>query len=476
MTKLHILKVPNSILEKPCEKVQRFDNELHKLLDDMTATMQDANGAGIAAPQVGISQQICVVEDDEYQTGIYELINPIILENSGSNYDVEGCLSIPDVYGYVTRAEMIKVSAQDRNGEAFELVAEGYFARAILHEVDHLNGILFTEKIEKRISLEELLDLQVKETRIVFMGTPDFSVLILEELIANGFDIVAVVTQPDRPVGRKRVLTAPPVKVAALKYGIPVIQPEKIRNPVELEKLFAFEPELIVTAAFGQILPNDLLDYPAYGCINVHASLLPELRGGAPIHSAIMQGKQNTGVTIMYMAEKLDAGDIISVVEVPIDENDHTGSLHEKLSIAGAQLLLETLPKIIQEEIEPIQQDELKATFARNISREQELIDWTKSGEKIYNQIRGLHPWPVAYTLHHGEVIKVWWGEKHKTSVKAKPGEIIGIEADGIVVHTGNEVAIKITDLQLAGKKRVDAAVLLRSGHPFVVGEILGTL
>ena len=185
-------------------------------------------------------------------------------------------------------------------------------------------------------------------TKIVFMGTPDFSVPVLRQIIADGYEVIAVVTQPDRPVGRKRVLTPPPVKVEAVKQGIPVFQPEKIRQEDELAPILKLNPDLIVTAAFGQILPKELLEAPRFGCINVHASLLPELRGGAPIHYAIIQGKEKTGVTIMYMAEKLDAGDILTQVEVPILENDNVGTMHEKLSAAGAKLLSETLPKLLE--------------------------------------------------------------------------------------------------------------------------------
>src|SRR3954463_7708921 len=185
-------------------------------------------------------------------------------------------------------------------------------------------------------------------TKIVFMGTPDFSVPVLLQIIDDGYEVIGVVTQPDRPVGRKRVLTPPPVKVEALKHGIPVYQPEKIRQSDEMEKILSLSPDLIITAAFGQILPNEILDAPSHGCINVHASLLPELRGGAPIHYALIQGKKKTGVTIMYMVEKLDAGDILTQVEVEITEEDNVGTLHSKLSDAGATLLSETLPKLLE--------------------------------------------------------------------------------------------------------------------------------
>jgi methionyl-tRNA formyltransferase len=299
-------------------------------------------------------------------------------------------------------------------------------------------------------------------TKIVFMGTPDFSVPVLQSLLHAEYDVIAVVTQPDRPVGRKRVLTPPPVKAEAMKHGIPVYQPEKIRNQEDLNEILALNPDLIVTAAFGQILPKELLDAPAYGCINVHASLLPELRGGAPIHYSIIQGKKKTGVTIMYMVERLDAGDMISQVEVGIEETDHVGTLHDKLSAAGSKLLIDTLPDLLKGKLDPLRQDDSKATFARNIKREQEKIDWTKNGEEIYNHIRGMHPWPVAYTTLAGAVMKVWWGEKTTSSKSLVPGEIIEVQKDGFVVSTGNEVAIKITDLQPSGKKRMSAVDYLR--------------
>lgn len=311
-------------------------------------------------------------------------------------------------------------------------------------------------------------------TKVIFMGTPDFSVPVLESLIDENYDVIAVVTQPDRPVGRKRVLTPPPVKVAAEKHGIPVYQPEKIKNEDELNQVLALKPDLIVTAAFGQILPNALLEAPKYGCINVHASLLPELRGGAPIHYSILQGKEKTGITIMYMVEKLDAGDIISQVEVDIDERDHVGTLHDKLSVAGAKLLIDTIPPLLEGKISPVKQDDSKATFARNIKREQEKIDWKNDGEQIYNHIRGLHPWPVAYTTLEDSVMKIWWGEK-VSGVTSSPGEIFRVEEDGFIISTGNSTGIKITDLQPSGKKRMSAKDYLRgAGAHLKTGMMLG--
>jgi methionyl-tRNA formyltransferase len=312
-------------------------------------------------------------------------------------------------------------------------------------------------------------------TKIIFMGTPDFSVPVLQQIINDGYEVVGVVTQPDRPVGRKRILTPPPVKVEALKHHIPVFQPEKIKQKHELEQILALKADLIITAAFGQILPKELLEAPKYGCINVHASLLPELRGGAPIHYAIIQGKEKSGITIMYMVEKLDAGDIITQVEVPIMDDDNVGTLHDKLSAAGAKLLSETLPLLLEMNINPIPQNNEKATFASNIQREQEKIDWEKTGEDIYNHIRGLNPWPVAFTSLEGQVLKVWQAKKVKGNENNQPGKIIQLDSDGLIVSTGNGTAIKILELQPAGKTKMTAEQFLRgSGSKVSIGLKLG--
>lgn len=311
--------------------------------------------------------------------------------------------------------------------------------------------------------------------RIVFMGTPDFSVPVLQTLITEGYEVVGVVTQPDRPKGRKRVLTPPPVKVEALKQGIPVLQPEKVRLDEEIDKVLALKPDLIVTAAFGQILPKRLLDEPEFGCINVHASLLPELRGGAPIHYAILQGKKKTGVTIMYMVEKLDAGDMISKVEVEIDELDNVGTLHDKLSVAGAALLKDTVPNVLSRSISPIPQNEEASTYAPNIKREQERLDWTKPGEELYNQVRGLNPWPVAYTEWNGANLKVWEAKKVPLQAPEESGKVIELQKEGPVVGTGNQQGLLLTSVQPAGKKKMSGEDFLR-GANIEIGQKLGLI
>lgn len=305
------------------------------------------------------------------------------------------------------------------------------------------------------------------------MGTPDFSVPILQQIIEDGYEVVLVVTQPDRPKGRKRTLTAPPVKEEALKHDIPVYQPEKIRT--SYQEVLAYEPDLIVTAAFGQILPNELLEAPTYGCINVHASLLPELRGGAPIHYAIMEGKKETGISIMYMVEALDAGAVLSQVTVKVEETDHVGLLHDKLSEAGATLLRNTLPAVFDQTIEAVEQDDALATYARNIQRDQEKLDWTRSSRDLYNQVRGLHPWPVASTTIDGKNLKIWWATHEESNHQAMAGEIVDITNDSINVACGAGGILKILDIQLAGNKRMSVKDVLNGRSDlFQVGTRMG--
>lgn len=308
------------------------------------------------------------------------------------------------------------------------------------------------------------------------MGTPDFSVPILRSLVATDYEVVLVVTQPDRPKGRKRVITPSPVKAEAEEQQIDVFQPERLKD--NYGEILAYEPDLIITAAYGQLLPNELLEAPKFGCINVHASLLPELRGGAPIHYAIIKGKKETGITIMYMVEKLDAGDILTQRSIPIEQEDHVGSMHHKLSIAGSELLLETLPPLFADKLVPKKQDNAKATFATNIKREQEKIDWSRDNQEIYNHIRGLHPWPVAFTTYEGKVMKLWWGEVDNTEYEGVPGEIVQKPDDeSFVVVCGNRKGIRITEIQPAGKKKMTVNEYLRgSADRIKLGIRLGDL
>ncbi|ASN07391.1 methionyl-tRNA formyltransferase [Virgibacillus necropolis] len=310
--------------------------------------------------------------------------------------------------------------------------------------------------------------------KIIFMGTPDFSVPILRALVENGYDIALVVTQPDRPKGRKKVMTPSPVKTEAMVQNIPVFQPEKLAD--NYQQIIDLQPDIIVTAAYGQLLPPPLLTVPSFGCINVHASLLPELRGGAPIHHAIIEGKSETGITIMYMVEKLDAGDILTQAKVPIETNDNVGTMHHKLAGVGATLLIDTLPKLFRGEITPVEQDHAKSTFASNIKRDQEKIDWERNNSEIYNQIRGLYPWPVAFTKYLGKPLKIWAADLDDNEYKGDPGEIVDIiNNESLLVVCGNKKGLRITEIQPAGKKRMAVKdFLLGSPDRLKIGTKLG--
>lgn len=308
----------------------------------------------------------------------------------------------------------------------------------------------------------------MKDKRVVFMGTPEFSVPVLEMLIENT-NVVLVVTQPDKEVGRHHELKATPVKECALKHNIEVYQPVKIRN--EYEHVLECNPDVIVTCAYGQIIPSILLDTPKYKAINVHASLLPKLRGGSPLHKCIIDGYKETGITIMYMAPGMDDGDIITQRSIEIKDTDNVGIIHDELSIMGRDLLLETLPNIFSGNITRIKQDPNEVTYAYNIKREEEKIDFNKTAREVFNQIRGMYPFPVAYTTLNGEVIKICESRIGNTS-KGKPGEIIETSRDGISVMCKDKNII-ITRLKPSGKKEMAVRDYLNGKNKTIVGEIL---
>lgn len=291
--------------------------------------------------------------------------------------------------------------------------------------------------------------------RVVFMGTPDFSVPVLKGLIEN-YQVVGVVSQPDRKVGRHQEVEFTPIKKVAVDNNILVLQPEKIRK--DYMSVLELKPDIIVTCAYGQIIPKELLDYPKYGCINVHASLLPKLRGGAPIHHAIIDGYKKTGITIMYMDEAMDSGDIISQRETEISDIDTLESLHDRLSEMGRDLLLDTLPSILDGTNQRIKQDINEVTYAYNIKREEEYLDFNKSSRELFNQIRGLNPHPGSSCVIGEKEFKVFMAriEKIDTS-KAIPGEVLHIYKDGLGIAT-RDYELVITDIKPSGKKRMLAS------------------
>ncbi|MFZ5753759.1 MAG: methionyl-tRNA formyltransferase [Bacillota bacterium] len=311
--------------------------------------------------------------------------------------------------------------------------------------------------------------------RIVFMGTPEFAVPSLKALYEAGHEIIAVITQPDRPRGRGQKLSLPPVKEAALALGLNIYQPHKIREQGFVEILEDLSPDLIVVVAFGQILPPNILSMPPYGCINVHASLLPAYRGPAPIHWAIMNGEKVTGITTMLMDTGLDTGDMLLKEEVPISPDMTTGELHDLLAQVGAGLLVKTIELWQDKKISPISQNGLAFSYAPLLKREHELIQWEKTAETIFNQIRGLEPWPGAYTMHKGSILKIRGAQiYHQTEQKAQPGTVLKIVKDrGFVVQTG-EGSILVTKVQPFGKQTM-AATSFCNGYHLEVGYVFGT-
>ena len=291
----------------------------------------------------------------------------------------------------------------------------------------------------------------MKDLKVIFMGTPDFAVPVLKSLIEN-CHVVLVITQPDKKVGRKQELKFSPVKEVALENGIEVFQPEKIRK--EYDKILNTECDIIITCAYGQIIPKVIIDYPRLGCINVHASLLPKNRGGAPIHWCLIRGEEKTGVTIMYMDVGMDDGDIISQREYDIQASDNVGTLHDQLSLMGADLLMETLPLIVSGKNQRIKQNESEVTFSYNIKREEEHLDFHKTGNEIINHIRGLNPWPVANMLVNQEEFKVYEATFEKKNVDI-PGKVVDIRKDGIGISCLDGI-IYLTKIKPFGKKMMD--------------------
>lgn len=309
----------------------------------------------------------------------------------------------------------------------------------------------------------------MKNKKVVFMGTPEFSIPVLEMLIENT-NVVLVVTQPDSYVGRKHELKYTPVKECALKHNIPVFQPEKVRE--ETDEILKYNPDIIITCAYGQIIPSVLLDTPKYKAVNVHASLLPKLRGGSPLHRCIIDGYSETGVTIMYMAPGMDDGDIITQKSIKIEDTDNVGTIHDKLSILGRDLLLETLPSIFNGTNGRTRQDENEVTFAYNIKREEEKLDFNEKAREVFNHIRGMYPFPVSYTTLNGEIIKIC-ESKIGPKTSGTVGEIISIYDNGIGVKC-SDTEIIITKLKPSGKKEMMARDFINGrGKDKLLGEKL---
>lgn len=308
--------------------------------------------------------------------------------------------------------------------------------------------------------------------KAIFMGTPEFAIPSFEALYESDFEIALVVTQPDRPKGRGKKLSSPPVKLVALEHDIEVFQPERIKDREAIEKIKQVKPDLIIVVAFGQILPKEILELPRYGCINVHASLLPKYRGAAPINFAIINGEKKTGVTTMYMEEGLDTGDMLLKNEVEITPEDTASTLHDKLAIAGKKTLSDTLKAIINTELVPEKQDDSISSYAPIMTKELGKINWDRSAEAISNLVRGTDPWPSAYTLYDNSVLKLFAPVVLDKQSKEKPGTIVAVSSEGIDIASADYI-VRIKEIQISGKKRMPVGEFLK-GNVLEIGKVLG--
>lgn len=310
--------------------------------------------------------------------------------------------------------------------------------------------------------------------KIVYMGTPDFSVGALEALVKAGHEITAVVTQPDKAKGRSGQVQCSPVKECAVRYGIPVFQPVRIKTPEAVEELKKYEADVYVVAAFGQILSRQILEMPRFGCVNIHASLLPKYRGAAPINQCIIDGEKETGITIMQMDAGVDTGDILAQKKVIIEDKETAATLFDKLAQAGAKLIVETLPLIEKGEITPVRQDESLASHVRMMDKSMGKIDWMQDAVCIERLVRGLNPWPSAYTFCQKKSVKIWSSDALEGDMGsvAQPGTIVSVTKDFFDVACGKGI-LRIYELQLEGKKRMDTKSFLL-GNQWKAGMILG--
>lgn len=308
--------------------------------------------------------------------------------------------------------------------------------------------------------------------KIVFMGTPDFAVEALKAIIQAGHEVMCVVTQPDKPKGRGKEMQFTPVKQCALEHQIPVLQPVKVREAESVEALRAFGADIFVVAAFGQILPKELLVMPKYGCVNIHASLLPKYRGAAPIQWAVINGEKESGVTIQQMGEGVDTGDILLKRAVALDNKETGESLYDKLSRLGAELIVEVLPEIEAGKVIPEKQEEALSTHVGKITKAMGLIDWNKSAEELERLVRGLNSWPSAYTFLRGKTLKIWEAEVLEEKEDGEPGSVDAVTKTNVIVNTG-EGKLALTSVQLEGKKRMEVKDFLL-GYKVEAGEKLG--
>ncbi len=480
---IEIRQVGDPELRRPAVPVRRAGRAVRDDLDCMAATMAAVGGVGLAGTQVGVNRRVAVIDIGE---GRIDLVNPEIVRSEGAAAAWEGCLSVPGVMGRVTRAERVTVRARDGKGRTIWVEGEGLLARALQHEIDHLDGILFIDRAEELEYPDEpegvmaatpghrggpggpTPPVPLRAMRIVFMGTAAFAVPALTALAEAAYNVIGVVSQPDRPAGRGGQLRAPPVKLAATGRGLAVLQPGKVGEIGD--ELARWRPDLVVTAAFGQFLPRRILDLPTRGCVNLHASLLPRHRGAAPIQRALMAGDAVTGVSLHYIDEGIDSGDILLRRQVAIGPDDTGGALHDRLADLGAGLVEEGVRLIARGVVPRLTQDESKATRAPRLGPEDERLGWQRPGVELERQIRALSPAPGAHVLHEGRRLKVWRATLGQDA--GPPGQILAVEGETIRVATG-EGSLILQVVQPGSGRTMTAGAFAR-GRRLRPGMFLG--
>ncbi len=448
----------SEVLRTKARPVKNINRGVRGLVERMWATMYREHGAGLAAPQVGVSQRVLVVDVGDHWCA---LVNPEIVDSRGSQLEpLEGCLSIPDLTGEVERAQFISVHAQDPDGHEVWIDAEGFFARALQHEVDHLNGVLFTDRARRLVPVAPETKL-----RVVFLGSSAFGVTVLQALLAKDVQPVAVITRPDRPAGRGLELHPTPVRRAAEDADLEVWTPERSRDPELRRRVAELEPDVLLTAAYGQIVPDSLLSLPKLAALNVHPSLLPLYRGPDPIRRTLWDGAAQTGVTIQRMVAEVDAGDILLQEATHVGPDEDAGALGARLAELGGQLTLRALRLLASGKAAWRTQDHAKATHAPKISPEEEVAGLTLPAPVLANRVRALAPHP-GLRLPGG--LKILAAAVAADAPAGEPGLVLAVEQRGLVVATG-QGALLVREVQPAGGRRMPADAYAR-GRRLVAG------
>lgn len=398
-----IITVPNKTLFEVTKPVTSFNDELKDQVKLMTEILQKENGVGLAANQIGFDNSVLITEFNDPESKdnfpLHILINPELVELSPeTGVLIEGCLSVPQVELPITRSKKIKIKAQDLTGKKVKLTAKGLLARVIQHETDHLNGIIFTQKAKAELKAKNP---SYRNLKIVFIGSGSFAEPILKTLILLDFNIIKIITEASKEAGRNKEMVSTPVACLGNVFEKDVIETSDIKKDFDVIK--NLKADIIVLTDFGQIIPQEILDIPKLGAINIHPSLLPKYRGSTPIQNVILSGELKTGVSIIKMVQKVDAGPILAQEEMDIFDFDNSLSLKERLSMLGMQMIVKLLPQIQSGKVKALEQNHTEATHTKKLSKEHGLIDWNESVQKIDRQIRALFPWPGSYTELDGK-------------------------------------------------------------------------